>query len=84
MPAEEQRKEDCIACSCSGCKERRLKLDDTSINLVYKDTVVNLFDTYWLENTQKGEHFMIFDPGIPVSLAQRSWLSKYLQSLTTR
>ena len=62
----------------SNCKERRIKLDNTSINLAHKDTIVNLCDTYRVENTQRGEHVMILDPGASVSLARKPWLSKYL------
>ena len=43
--------------------------------------VVNLCDTYGVENTQRGEHIMVLDPGAPMSLAGRSWLSKYLLEL---
>ena len=48
------------------------------VNLVPKETVVNLCDTYEVENRQGGEHVMIIDSGAPMSLAGRLWLSKYL------
>lgn len=44
-----------------------MKLDNTSINLVYEDTVVKLCDTYVVENKQRGEYVMILDPGAPMS-----------------
>ena len=55
-----------------------MKLDNTSINLVHEDTVVNLCDIYGVENTKRGEDIMVLDPGASVSLAGSSWLSKYL------
>ena len=53
-------------------------MDNTSINLVHEDVAVNLCGTYGVENTQRGEHIMVLELGAPVSLAGRSWLSKYL------
>ena len=53
-------------------------MDNTSVSLVHEDMLVNLCDTYGVENTQRGEHIMVLDPGAPVSLARISWLSKYL------
>ena len=47
-------------------------MDNTSVNLVHEDTVVNICDTYGVENTKRGEHIMVLDPGTPVSLARRS------------
>ena len=52
---------------------------DTAVNLVHKDMVWNLCDTYAVKNTQRGEKVMILDPGAPMSLAGRPWLSKYLE-----
>ena len=53
-------------------------MDNTNVNLVHEETIVNLCDVYRVENTQGGEHVMILDPGAPVSLVGRLWLSKYL------
>ena len=68
----------CIVCWCNDCKAMRVKVNNTTVNLVHDDTIVNLCDTYEVENTQRGEKVMILDPGAPVSLAWRPWLSKYL------
>ena len=40
--------------------------------------VVNLSYTYVVENTLRGEQVKILDPGVPLSLAGRPWLEKYL------
>ena len=45
---------------------------------MHEDTVVNLCYTDGVENTQRGKNIMVLDPGAPVRLARRSWLSKYL------
>ena len=39
---------------------------------------MNLFDTYEVENAQKGEHIIVLDPVENVSLAERPGLNKYL------
>ena len=52
---------------------------DTVVNLVHKDMVVSLCDTYAVENTQGGEKVMILDPRAPMSLARRPWLDQYLE-----
>ena len=37
-----------------------------------------MYDTYEVENTQRGENFFILDPEVPMSLAGRPWLINYL------
>jgi len=48
------------------------------VNLVHDDLVVNLCDNYAVENTQGGEKVKILDSGVPMSLAGRPWLGRYL------
>ena len=60
-------------------KMRAKPQDDTEVNLVHEDIVVNLFDTYVVYNTHRGEKIIILDPGAPLSLAGRPWLDLYLQ-----
>ena len=60
------------------CKERRLKVDNIIVNLIHEETVVNLCDTYRVENTQVEEHVMILDPSALINLAGWPWLSKYM------
>ena len=43
-----------------------------------RETIVNLFDAYEVENAQKGEHIIVLDPVVHVSLAERPGLNKYL------
>lgn len=43
-----------------------------------KKTVVNLCDTYKVENTQGEEHVMILDPSALMNLAGRLWSSIYM------
>ena len=43
-----------------------------------KDTLVNLCETYMVENTTREEKVIILDPGVPVGLVERPWLEKYL------
>ena len=64
----------CIACSCNSCQVMRAKIStkpkhDTAVNIVHDDMVVNLCDTYAVENIQRGEKVMIFDPRATVNLA---------------
>ena len=40
--------------------------------------VVNLCDTYTVDDTLRGEKVMILDPGAPMSLAGRPGLEEYL------
>ena len=59
----------------------RVKVNNTTVNLVHDDTIANLCDTYEVENTKRGEKVMILDHGAPVSLAGRPWLNKYLAEI---
>ena len=54
------------------------KIGSIMVNLVHKDTLVNLCKRYAVENTTRGEKVMILNPGAPVTLAGRLWLEKYL------
>ena len=63
---------------CSNFKDRIVKIDNMNVNLVHEERIMNLCDKYEVENTQGGDHMMMLDPGAPVSLAERPWLSKYL------
>ena len=70
----------CIACLCNNCKMIRAKLQgDTRVNLVQDDIIINLCDTFAVNNTHRGEQVMILDPGVPMSLAARLWLDQYLK-----
>ena len=53
-------------------------MDKMNVNFVNEETVVNLCDMYEVDNTQGGLHVLILDPGAPVSLTGRQWLSKFL------
>ena len=64
-------------CGYDNCKKRRNKIHNVVVNLVHKEMVVNMCDTYAVENTQRGEKVMILDPGAPMSLAGRPRLEKY-------
>ena len=46
----------------------------TALNIVQDNMILNLCDTFAVNNTYRGEQNMIMDPGAPVSLAGRSWL----------
>ena len=52
-------------------------MNNTTVNLVHDDKIVNLCNTYGVENPQWGEKVVILDPGTPVGLAGRPWLRKY-------
>ena len=53
-------------------------MDNRNVDLIHKETIVKLCDRYRVEITQGEEHIMIFHPGVPISLAERPLLSKYL------
>ena len=48
------------------------------MNLVQEDMIVNLCDTFIVNNTQQ---VMILDPRVPISLAGKPWLDQYLKEL---
>ena len=52
---------------------------DTAVNLVQDDMIVNLCDSFAVNNAHKREQVMILDPEAPVSLAGRPWLDQYLK-----
>ena len=53
-------------------------IDNVAVMLVQEETVVNLCNTYMLENNLRGEQVIVLDPEAPISLAGRPWLEKYL------
>ena len=69
------------ACWCDECKKRHIKVDNDAINMVQEETVVNLCNTYVVENTLRGEQVMILDLGAPMSLVGRPWLEKYFAEM---
>ena len=48
----------CIACLCNNCKTIRAKLQDyTAVNLVQDDMIMNLCDTFDVNNTHRGASY---------------------------
>ena len=68
----------CFVSKCKNCKELLAKIESIAVNHLQEDTVVNLCETYAVENTTRGEKVMILDPGVPITLAGRPWLEKCL------
>ena len=56
----------------------RAKVNNAIVILVNTHTLVNFCDACKVENTQRAEKVMIMDPGAPMSLAEKLWLSKCL------
>ena len=57
----------------------KLQGDNVLVNLVQNEMIMNLCDSFAMNNTYKRKQVMILNPGAPLSLAGRPWLDQYLK-----